>query len=177
MQDAARDYQVVALRICQFPEGGLERAAPITDINDFVALCVAVVELVILVGERHPERNVIVEQHRGAVHGGATAARQPVSEEVPHAQPSVRVLLQLDFAQQLGPDYGGRAMEVVEQRGRADESLVALELLVVDATVRLAQSLVALLWQLAQPVVAVHQRFPRAACSSSMASNSALKLP
>ena len=177
VQDAARDYQVVALIVGQFPEGGLERTTPVADIDDFIALRVAVVELVLLVGERHPEHDVIVEQHRGAVHGGAAAARQFVSEEVPHAQPLVGVFLQLDFAQQFGPDHSGRAVEVVEQRRRTDEPLVALELFVVDAAVRLAQRHVPLLWQLAQPVVAVHQRFPRAACSCSIASNSALKLP
>ena len=115
MQDAAWNNEVVALRICQFPEGGFECAAPIADIDDFVSLGVAVVEIVFLIGERHPERNVIVEQHRHSVHGRAAAARQFVSEEVPHAQLPVRVLLQLHLAQQFGPDYCRGTVEVVEQ--------------------------------------------------------------
>ncbi len=99
VQDAARDDKIVALRICQLPEGGLERAAPVADVDDFVGLRVAVVELVLRVGERHPERDVVVEHNRRAVQHRAAAALQLVAEEVAHAQPLVGVFLQLHFAQ------------------------------------------------------------------------------
>ncbi len=177
VQDSARDDEIVALRIRQLAEGGFERPAPVADVDDFVSLRVAVVELVFRVGKRHPERDVVVEHNCRAVEYRASAALQLAAEEVAHAQALVGVLLQPDFAQQFSPDHRRRPVEMVEQRRGSDEPLVALQLLVVDAAFRLAQRHVPLLRQLAQSVVAVHQRLPRSACSASIASNSALKLP
>src|SRR5438445_8613229 len=67
---------------------------------------------------------------------------------------------------------------VVEQRRRSAEALAAEELLVERASLTLHVDM-ALAGQIAEVQVRPHarQRLPRAACSRSMASKSALKLP
>src|SRR5207248_8735929 len=71
--------------------------------------------------------------------------------------------------------HAARRLEVVEDRLVAGEALVAHHLLCQQSAVG-PELRVPLRRQLAHRHVA-HQRFPLAACSRSIASNSALKLP
>src|SRR5712691_5600433 len=72
----------------------------------------------------------------------------------------------------------GRLIEVIEQGRGAGEALVAHQLLDVEAAIALAKDAVAFVRDLSQKVVNRHgYRFPRSACSRSIDSNSALKLP
>src|SRR4029078_12968872 len=70
-----------------------------------------------------------------------------------------------------------RRTEVVEQRFRAREAPKPHELLVVQRAIGLAELRVALVRNLSEPEVIAHTRFPRRACSRSMASNNDLKFP
>src|SRR5690606_33122889 len=98
--------------------------------------------------------------------------------EVPVPEAGGLVRLPPDVTELLRRLDGGGRMGVVEQRRGADEALVPHQLLGVEPAVGPPEDGVALPGHLAQEVVDRHgQRFPRAACSRSMASKSALKLP
>src|SRR4051794_8822807 len=70
---------------------------------------------------------------------------------------------------------------VIQQRRRTNEALVAHQLLGVKTAIRTPKDAVTFGRHLTQAVIDRHavllQRFPRRACSASIASNSARKLP
>src|SRR5262249_9786911 len=72
-----------------------------------------------------------------------------------------------------------RRMDVIQQRGSAGKAFVPHQLLGVDAAGGLSESCMPLARGLAESVVDGHccYKLPLSACSCSIASNSALKLP
>src|SRR5687768_5582070 len=71
----------------------------------------------------------------------------------------------------------GRGPQVIQQRLVPDEAMDPHQLFVVQRTVRLTKLGMPLVRDRAERVVIAHTRFPRRACSRSIASKSDLKLP
>ena len=177
MQDIPVDHDVVALAIREVAIGRLEHARPLSDIHALVGLGVPVEVGVELVGLDIEHGDVGVEEDRGAIHRGAAALPGLGSAEMAVPERHVIVLFPHDIAHLPRRLHGGGRMDVVQQRRRPGESFVPHEFLGIQSAVGTPEDGVTLARDLAQRVVDRHQRLPRSACSRSMASNSALKLP
>ncbi len=92
-------------------------------------------------------------------------------------QRAVAIWLVLDLAQPACRLHRRRRVHMVQQRRRPGEPLVPHELFCVQSAVRLTEHGVAFARDLPESVIDRHYRFPRAACSRSIASKSALKFP
>ncbi len=177
VQDVPMDDEIIAGDEREIAVLGLEVPLPLRDIHDLVPLRVPV-EMLVLPVRRHVEhRDVVVEEHRDAVERRAPAAGDARRLEVPVLEGLVIARQVRRLAETPDRGHGRGRMNVIQQRRRAGESLDADELLVVDRAIRLPEGDVPLARDLPQRVVVRHQRFPRSACSRSMLSKSALKLP
>src|SRR5579862_9445357 len=132
---------------------------------------------VLLIGLDVEHRHVGIEQERYPIERRAATGLHARREKMAMAERLVRIRLVGDLAQATDGFDGGRRVRMIEERRGANETLVAHELLGVQAAVRLAERRVAFSGNLAECVIDRHQRFPRSACSRSIASKSALKLP
>src|SRR5438067_1467726 len=83
----------------------------------------------------------------------------------------------LHLAAALDPFDGCRRPQVIQQRLVACEAVDAHQLFVIERSVGLAELGVTLVRQPSKLEVVAHTRFPRRACSRSIASNSDLKFP
>src|SRR4051812_25989700 len=105
--------------------------------------------------------------------------------EVTMPQLTVRLFVPLEISKVLHPQNLRRPLNVIQQRGRPDKALVAHQLFRVKLPVRPAEDPVTLCRDLTQRVIDRHAvllsarnyRLPRRACSASIASNNARKLP
>ena len=103
MQDAARDDEVVALRERDLAELRLEHAARLADVDDLVALRVAVEEVVLAIGLHEQHRDVGVEEQRHAIERQAAARRELVRAEVAVPELPLGIALPLQVAQRAAP--------------------------------------------------------------------------
>src|SRR5690606_35619362 len=183
----------------QPPELRAQHALPLMREPQFVRLLVAV-EVVhagrraadaqrhVLVAEQHPPR-----RNRVAACGHIRRGEGAVTD-----RPELHVLRR-GRPQELGADDGGRQVVVVQNRLDAGEALQPHDFLAVQRAIRLAEPGVPLVRHLSKAVIKGHwqtssfvargteplavgaawrrYRLPRRACSSSIASKSALKLP
>ena len=172
---AARDDHVVVRAERKPAEDGLHLARALVDEQDLVALAVAVEAVGVLGGLADPHLDVGVEhqdlaaEDRVALRLERDGVGQPVDVGVGHP------LVELDRLELADLGDAARRVQVVEDRLVAGEALVAHHLLGQERPV-LAELGMALGRQAAHRHVA-HQRFPLAACSRSIASKRALKLP
>ena len=156
VEDAARDHHVVAGAVAQLAERGLEHPVAFHDEDDLVALRVAVEDGVFLARPDERERDVGVEQQRHAVAHGARPGREPRGPEVPVPHHALGLGRPLERGQRPHALDGRGQPQVVEQRRRPGEALVADQLLVVDPAALLAEGDVALLGYAPQLVVDGH---------------------
>src|SRR6185312_7957913 len=154
-----------------------ELPAALAQVHQLVRLGVAVEELVRPGGAHEAQGHVGVEQQWLAVEGGAGGGWQLGGLEVAMAERRLGVGDQRNVAQMADGLHPRRRVEVVEQGRGADKAVVADQFLRVQRPVLLAEDAVPLGGQRAQAVVKRHYKFPRTACSRSMASNRARKLP
>jgi hypothetical protein len=173
---AARDHDIVVARVGQRPEDRLHGARSLVDEQHLVALAVAIEGVELLRRLADGDLNVVVEHQDAApedrVAGGAQrrGVRQPVHVRVGDPLVQRERLERADLG-----DVAGRA-HVMEDRLVAGEALVAHDLLDEQPAILVAELGMALGRQIAHRDVP-HQRFPRSACSRSIASKRALKLP
>src|SRR5215207_4392003 len=181
MHDAAMDHEVVALPEREIAVLRLESALPLRDVHQLVRLGVAIVVLVVAIGLDVEHRDVLVEQEGDSIERGTSALLRACGEKVAMAEGRVVVRLELRLHQPLHRHHRRGRVHVVEERRGAGESFVADELLGVQSAIRLPEGDVPLPRDLPERVIERHgpsfYRFPRKACSRSIASNSALKLP
>ncbi len=173
----ARDHDVVLLAERHAAEHRSQHAAAAVDVDDLVALAVAVeaVELRRRLADRHLD---VAVEHQQPAAGDRVAARldrvrvgQPVHVRVGHP------LLAHDRREIADRVEPARRVQVVEDRLVAREALVAEDLLGQERRIRsVAPDLdVPLARDLTKALVP--HRLPLRSCSRSIASNRALKLP
>ncbi len=177
MEDSPRDHEVVARAERDRAEDRLERALPFGDERHLVALRVAVERLFVPARIRDGQRHVRVEQERHAVEHQAGSGLRVLREEMPVAQQAFRFRLPLQAAQPLHVLHLRRGVQVVEQRREPAESLVSNQFLGLEPSALVPERDVTLARYAAKLLVDGHHRFPRAACSRSIASNRARKFP
>jgi hypothetical protein len=158
VQDAARDHHVVAGAVGKLAERRLEHTVALDHEHDFVALRVAVEDRVVLARAHELQRDVVVEEQGHAIAHRARAGRELLRPEVPMAQQPLWLGKPLEARDRLDALDRGRQVQVIEQRARPRETLVADQLLVVDAALLLAEGDVALPRDAPQLVVDRHGR-------------------
>ena len=175
VHDAARQHHVVARLDREIPELRFERSRALRHVHDLVSLGVAKEVLVVHVRLGPEHGDVGVEQQRDAVEWASRPSAEGARAEVTVSQGEVVVLLvRRLLAAPHALDRRGR-MDMIEQRRRAGEALVAHQLLAVQAAVGAAEDRAC-----AAPARGCGRtalEVPRSACSRSMLSNSAGSFP
>src|SRR3954451_11565286 len=139
MENAAVDDEVVALAERQIAEDGFERPASLGDIDDLVALRIAVEVLFLLIRLDIEHRHVTVEEQRQAIERRAATALRLGRAEMSVPERVVLIGLVRELLHPLHGFHGRRRMHVIEQRRGAGEPLVAHQLFRIDPALRPAK--------------------------------------
>ena len=156
VDDAARNHQVVAAPERQIAKLRFEHAFAVAHVNQLVALPVAIEKIVLGLWLDEQRADIVIEQQRNPVENRAARSRQARGLKVPELRAGLGASLPNQI-RQMAQSFDLRGLiDVVEQRRRAGEALVAHQFFHVKGTVALPENAVTFVRDLSQAVVNRH---------------------